>query len=83
MAATYRIRKKAEIRSLAIERRLHPSLKPTFPTIEEQSLRASEQVLSDTTLEPGDVVVTSKGSFRFKEQDWTNGGRMTSRQSDR
>jgi hypothetical protein len=39
---------------------------PVWPTVEEQARRASEQALSDLTLERGDIIVTTKGLLRFK-----------------
>ena len=41
------------------------SSKP-WPTVEEQAQRASEQAFSDSTLERGDIIVTTKGFFVFK-----------------
>jgi hypothetical protein len=39
---------------------------PVWPTVEEQAQRASEQAFSDSTLERGDIIVTTKGFFVFK-----------------
>ncbi len=41
---------------------------PLRPTVEEQARVASEQVLSDSTLARGDIIVTTKGLFVFKGQ---------------
>jgi hypothetical protein len=54
-----RVRREASQRSLV-------SSKPVWPTMEEQAQLASEQVLSDSTLERGDIIVTTKGFFVFK-----------------
>ena len=42
------------------------SPKPVWPTVEEQAIRASEQAFSDSSLERGDIIVTTKGFFVFK-----------------
>jgi hypothetical protein len=56
-----RIRDEAPLRGVG-------SPKPLWPTVEEQARRASEEVLSDSTLEQGDIIVTTKGFFIFKGQ---------------
>lgn len=56
------------IRELAIQRRLNPPEPSKAPSQEEEGLRASERIFSDSTLERGDIIVTTKGKFVFKGQ---------------
>jgi hypothetical protein len=53
------------VRREALQRSSRSST-PLWPTVEEQAQRASEQVFSDSTLERGDIIVTTKGFFLFK-----------------
>lgn len=48
----------------AQERRLHPER--YAPTQEEEARSASERVLHDDSLQPGDIVSTDKGLFVFR-----------------
>ena len=53
------------VRREALQRSSRSST-PLWPTVEEQAQRASEQAFSDSTLERGDIIVTTKGFFLFK-----------------
>lgn len=55
----WRVRREALLRSSR-------SPKPVWPTVEEQARRASAQAFSNSTLERGDIIVTTKGFFVFK-----------------
>lgn len=53
------------IENLAMLRRLTRAV-ASEPTIEELERQASEKAFSDSTLERGDIIVTTKGFFVFK-----------------
>jgi hypothetical protein len=59
---------KRRVQELAAQRRLNPPEDPPDPALAEKDRLASERVLSDYTLERGDIVVTDKGAFVFKGQ---------------
>jgi hypothetical protein len=56
------------VRELAALRRLQPQAKPGISTAKDQHDLLSERVRSDATLERGDIIVTSRGMFKFKGQ---------------
>jgi hypothetical protein len=56
---------RSRVRREALLRSPRPP-KPVWPTVEEQARRASEEAFSDSTLERGDIIVTTKGFFVFK-----------------
>lgn len=51
-------------RDVARERREHPEL--YIPIPEDPDVAASERVLNDGSLQPGDIVTTSKGMFVYQ-----------------
>ena len=55
---------KQRVREIAIERRRHPE-RFAPPPPEDPALIASERVLGDDSLQPGDIVSTNKGLFVF------------------
>jgi hypothetical protein len=48
----------------AVEHRIHPER--YTPSAEEKARMASERVLNDDSLQPGDIVSTDKGLFVFR-----------------
>lgn len=56
---------KQRARETAIERRRHPE-RFAPPPPEDPALVASERVLGDDSLQPGDIVSTNKGLFVFR-----------------
>jgi hypothetical protein len=57
---------KRRARQVAIEQRGRMSYQVAPPSREEEERQASERVLNDDSLQPGDIVSTSKGLFVFK-----------------
>src|SRR5262245_49109125 len=47
-------------------RRQHRSSIPLQPTVEELAEAASKRILEDDSLQPGDIVSTNHGIFRFR-----------------
>jgi hypothetical protein len=61
---------KRRVQQEALQRRLENPRGHVEPSQEDKARRASESVLNDDSLMPGDVVMTNKGMFVFR--GWSN-----------
>lgn len=57
---------KRRVQQEALQRRLENPRGRVEPSQEDEARRASESVVNDDSLAPGDVVMTDKGMFVFK-----------------
>ena len=57
---------KASRQQAELMRREHRNFVPQPPTQDELDAEASQKILQDDSLVPGDIVSTSRGLFRFR-----------------